>query len=112
MSAISIDEQIEVIHGTFLKYWINIKKEGISRMKRNHIHFSTGLPTDKSVISGIRPSVEVFFYINLKLALNEGLKFYRSLNNVVLSPGDENGFIRPKYFLKVCDKKGHILDKN
>ena len=37
--------------------------------------------------------------------IEDGLKFYRSENNVILSPGDENGFINPKYFLKVIDIK-------
>lgn len=109
---VSIDAQIQVIHGTFMKNWMKIKNVGISRMNRNHIHFSTGLPFDKSVTSGIRHSADVFIYINWKLAISEGLKFYRSINNVILSPGDENGFIGPKYFLKVSDKKGQVLDKN
>lgn len=112
LNPVAIDEQIDVIHGTFLKYWIKIKNEGISRMNRNHIHLATGLPYDKGVISGIRHSADVFIYINLKLAISEGLQFYRSINQVILTPGDENGFIRPKYFLKVCDEKGQLLAKN
>lgn len=81
-------------------------------MKRNHIHFSTALPSDKSVISGIRHDAQVFIYINLKLSILEGLQFYRSVNDVILSPGNENGFIIPKYFLKVCDNMGHMLNFN
>lgn len=80
-------------------------------MNRNHIHFSTGLPNDKTVISGVRYNTEVFIYINWRLAMSEGLQFYRSLNNVVLCPGDENGFIKPKYFLIVCDNKGQVLNR-
>jgi hypothetical protein len=33
----------------------------------------------------------------------DGIKFYRSENNVILSPGDSEGFIKPKYFVKVVD---------
>lgn len=110
LKSVSINEEIEFIHGTFLKNWDDIKKKGLSRMKRNHIHFATGLPKDKSVISGIRKSAEVFIYINLRLAIREGLQFFRSANNVILSSGDENGIILPKYFLKVCDKNGHSLN--
>lgn len=112
LKLISIDEQIEVIHGTFYKNWIKIKSEGLSRINRNHIHFSTGLPSDKTVISGVRHNAELFIFINWRVAMSEGLKFYRSVNNVILSPGDENGFIKPKYFLKVCDIKGQILTRN
>ncbi len=33
-----------IYHGTFLKYWELIKKAGLNRMGRNHIHFTPGLP--------------------------------------------------------------------
>ncbi|VEN42441.1 unnamed protein product [Callosobruchus maculatus] len=103
------DTDAVVIHGTYYKHWATIKSQGLSRMSRNHIHFATGLPNDKTVISGIRRSAEVFIYIDLTKALSDGIKFYKSLNNVILSPGDENGFIKPKYFLKVVDKQNRLL---
>lgn len=43
----------------------------------------------------------VFFF----LIIIDGLKFYRSANNVILCSGDENGFLKTKYFLKVVDVK-------
>nr|CAI5847457.1 unnamed protein product [Callosobruchus analis] len=103
------DTDTIVIHGTYYKHWEMIKTQGLSRMSRNHIHFATGLPNDTNVISGIRKSAEVFIYIDLKKALLDGIKFFRSQNNVILSPGDENGFINPKYFLKVVDKQNRLL---
>lgn len=36
-----------VIHGTYMKFWHLIKKEGLKRMARNHIHFAPGRPKDK-----------------------------------------------------------------
>ncbi|KAJ8973846.1 hypothetical protein NQ317_016400 [Molorchus minor] len=102
-------EGITVIHGTFYRNWTNIKQTGISRMKRNHIHFATDLPHNKSVTSGIRPNAEVFIYINLDLALKKGIQFYKSVNGVILSPGNKEGIIEPKYFLKVCDTNGKSL---
>lgn len=78
-------------------------------MNRNHIHFAKGLPADGSVISGMRTNCQVYIYINLELALAEGIKFYRSANEVLLSPGNEKGIILPKYFLKVLDFQEHFL---
>lgn len=109
LSIIDYHEDIDIIHGTYYRYWENIRKQGLSRMKRNHIHFALGLPNDKSVRSGMRKDTEVYIYINLKLAISDNLKFYRSVNNVILSPGDENGVILTKYFLKVVDKYSRIL---
>ncbi|KAJ8919269.1 hypothetical protein NQ315_003853 [Exocentrus adspersus] len=100
---------LEVIHGTRYTSWNTIKKEGLSRMKRNHIHFARGLPGDESVISGMRSSAEVFIYINLPLALSEGIKFFKSANGVILSPGNDMGIIEPRHFLKVCDVRGNLL---
>ncbi len=31
----------------------------------------------------------------------DGYKFYRSANNVILCPGNEEGFLPPKYFTEV-----------
>ncbi|ERL95563.1 hypothetical protein D910_12824, partial [Dendroctonus ponderosae] len=72
--------QFEVIHGTYFGKWAKIKREGLSRMSRNHIHFAKGLPCDKSVISGIRSNCQVFIYVNLKAALEAGIPFFLSSN--------------------------------
>lgn len=78
-------------------------------MRRNHIHFAKGLPTNDNVISGMRKDCQVYIYINLHLAIAEGLEFFMSVNEVVLSPGDEHGLIKPRYFLKVCSSNGQKL---
>ena len=57
----------------------------------------------------IRQNCEVAVYVNVKQAMRDGLKFYRSSNNVILCGGDQQGFIRPGYFLKAVDLKNHNL---
>lgn len=91
-------EAPEVIHGTYLKSWDIIKKQGLNKMGRNHIHFAAGEPGENGVISGMRSSCEVIIKLNMEKAIKGGLKFFRSANNVILSPGDADGFIRPCYF--------------
>lgn len=40
------------VHGTYKKNLESIVEHGLKRMKRLHVHFSCGLPTDGEVISG------------------------------------------------------------
>ncbi|XP_078350271.1 tRNA 2'-phosphotransferase 1-like isoform X3 [Oculina patagonica] len=79
--------------------------EGLSRMSRNHIHFAPGEPGEEGVISGMRSSCEILVFINLRKALGDGFKFYRSSNNVILCPGNEQGFLPPEYFERVVQTR-------
>lgn len=46
-------------------------------MTRCHIHFAIGERGDKSVISGMRNSVEIYIYIDLEKALKgNGYNYY------------------------------------
>ena len=58
-----------VIHGTYTKNWEGIKKNGLSRMKRNHIHFAKGLPKSADVISGMRQDCNLHIYVHLPTAM-------------------------------------------
>ncbi|PFX34899.1 tRNA 2'-phosphotransferase 1 [Stylophora pistillata] len=94
-----------VVHGTYSECWELIKSQGLSRMSRNHIHFATGEPGEEGVISGMRSSCQILVFINLKKALSDGFRFYLSANNVILCPGNEQGFLPPQYFEKVVQTK-------
>ncbi|XP_018305407.1 tRNA 2'-phosphotransferase 1 isoform X2 [Mycetomoellerius zeteki] len=98
----------DVIHGTYFKYWPNIRTEGLSRMKRNHIHFAKGL----NFVNGLRQNAELFIYVNFGKAKEDGLIFFESENGVVLCAGNSKGFIETKYFLKVITADGQTLNLN
>ncbi|KAM6160445.1 tRNA 2'-phosphotransferase 1 [Erethizon dorsatum] len=87
-----------LVHGTFWKHWPSILLKGLSCQERTHIHLAPGLPGDPGVISGMRPNCEVAVFINGPLALADGIPFFRSANGVILTPGDADGFLLPKYF--------------
>jgi len=63
------------------------------------------MPDGITVISGMRSSCQLAIYIDIKRAIKDGFKFYRSANGVILTPGDPDGFRSPKYFIKVIDLK-------
>lgn len=98
-----------IIHGTTRKAWEeHIRQEGLSRMKRNHIHFATGLPEKTGndegprPISGMRSTSEIYIYIDGKKCAGDGVPFYRSDNGVILTAGvNEKGILPTSYFDKV-----------
>lgn len=79
-------------------------------MSRNHIHFSKGLPedTDKDVISGMRNDAELLFYIDVVKSMEEGVEWWISDNGVVLTEGDKEGRVGPRYWKKVVGRKGGV----
>lgn len=94
-----------VVHGTYANLLPAIKKSGLSRMQRNHIHMAKGLPGDSGVISGMRKSTNVLIYVDLAAALADGIPFFESANGVILSPGlGDSGFIPPKYFAQIVKR--------
>jgi len=104
-----------VIHGTTKSALTSILKRGLFRMNRNHIHLAAGMPGQ--VISGARANCNVFIEVNMPLAMQEGIKFYVSDNNVVLTSG-VSGFLHPKYFKNLIidgvhkepNYNSHLLD--
>jgi len=96
------------IHGTYKEPWNSIKKTGLNKMGRNHIHMSIGYPGDGQVISGMRKTCDVYIELDLEKAIQEGVPFYVSKNKVVLSPGI-NGVIPTKYFKKVFIRTGDTM---
>lgn len=94
------------IHGTqFGKgsaTWNSIKLNGLSRMERQHIHFVPFIdPKHPKIISGMKKQSNIFIYVDVAKALANNIKFYLSDNNVILTSGDSNGFLRPEFFKKV-----------
>ncbi|XP_054800231.1 uncharacterized protein LOC129304558 [Prosopis cineraria] len=94
-------EEIPVcVHGTYRRNLNSILESGLKRMKRLHVHFSCGLPTDGEVISGMRRDVNVLIFLDVRKALDEGMKLYISENKVILTEGFE-GVVPVKYFEKI-----------
>ena len=120
LEPITLDSELPttVVHGTTHRAWPHILSSGgLKKMTRNHVHFASGLPSGfeplegvndtqseaqkEPVISGMRNSSSVLVFVDLKKALEGGLKFWKSANGVILSEGDENGVVPVAYFGRV-----------
>ncbi|XP_073309608.1 uncharacterized protein [Primulina huaijiensis] len=94
-------EEIPVcVHGTYRRNLQSILEQGLKRMKRLHVHFSCGLPTDGEVISGMRRDINMLIFLDVRKAMEEGMKLYISDNRVILTEGF-GGVVPMKYFLKI-----------
>lgn len=94
------------VHGTYKRCVESIQRNGLLAgggvSDRNHVHFAPFEPHDGRVISGMRYNCEVAVYIDLPAALREGVPFFKSANEVILSPGI-NGAVPAKYISRVKD---------
>mmetsp|Transcript_21724 Transcript_21724/g.47359 ORF Transcript_21724/g.47359 Transcript_21724/m.47359 type:complete len:268 (-) Transcript_21724:1489-2292(-) len=107
-----LEQMDTIVHGTYRGAWENhIKNEGLSRMKRNHIHFASGLPDgDKKIISGMRSTCQIHIYIDGKKCAEDAVSFFRSDNGVILTAGVSDGILPLQYVSKVVDvATGKIL---
>ncbi|KAF2657040.1 hypothetical protein K491DRAFT_691407 [Lophiostoma macrostomum CBS 122681] len=125
-----------VIHGTDDPAWrLILKSGGLRRMGRNHMHFAAGLPagfkafvtpsavesanTESAqkekekeappVISGMRKSSTVLIYVDIDAALESGIKFWLSENGVVLSEGNDEGFLPYEFFKRVEHRREGVV---
>ncbi|XP_072251680.1 tRNA 2'-phosphotransferase 1 isoform X1 [Leuresthes tenuis] len=96
----SPDCPAEAVHGSYLHNWSSIQQQGLSRMKRTHIHLASGLPGEDGVISGMRKNCDLAVFIDVPKALADGIEFFWSENGVLLTAGDAEGKILPKYFIR------------
>ncbi|GAU38604.1 hypothetical protein TSUD_266430, partial [Trifolium subterraneum] len=97
---LSAEEFPVCVHGTYRRNLDSILTSGLKRMKRLHVHFSCGLPSDGEVISGMRRDVNVLIFLDVRKALEEGMKLYISDNKVILTEGFD-GVVPSKYFQKI-----------
>ncbi|KAI5369520.1 Putative phosphotransferase KptA/Tpt1, RNA 2'-phosphotransferase domain-containing protein [Septoria linicola] len=110
------------IHGTTHAAYVGIiASGGLKPMGRNHVHLASGLPAgfqsiveddDKTsaeappVISGMRKSSTVLIFLDLRKAMDAGIKFWLSDNGVILSEGNEEGLLPLSLFKRVEDRTG------
>ncbi|TWW55694.1 tRNA 2'-phosphotransferase 1 [Takifugu flavidus] len=101
----SPDCPAEAVHGSYLRNWSSIKQQGLSCMNRTHIHLAPGLPGEDGVISGMRKDCDLAVYVDILKALADGIEFFWSENGVLLTTGNAEGMLLPKYFCRALRLK-------
>ena len=97
-----------IVHRTFPKNIKGILQYGLNRQGRNHIHF-----TNQDALSRTKQKkgADIAIIVNVPKAKLDGLKFYKTANGVIVSPGNDDGIISPRYFTKVQNTKiGELID--
>ena len=84
---------VVLYHGTAFKNVESIKKEGIKKMERQHVHLSADLETAKNVATR-HSSKYVILEIDTEAMLKENYKFYLSENKVWLTDFVPSKFIK------------------
>ncbi|KAG7194274.1 uncharacterized protein KQ657_005001 [Scheffersomyces spartinae] len=76
---------------------------GLSKMKRNHIHFKEA---GNNSVAGVKEYSNTVIYVDVQKAMSDGIEFYRSKNDVILSKGvGETGILPTEYFTRIIDLK-------
>ena len=60
--------------------------------------------TPKLTVELLVPFISMLGIVS-QMCVADGIKFFKSANGVILTPGDEQGFLKPKYFKKIVDAK-------
>lgn len=93
-------------YGTYWKAWETIRNNGLKRTKqKKYINLQPGhLSGDGSKLTDLvkkfKNNCEVLVYIDLARAISEGIKFFKTGSGMVVTTGDHNQKIPPRYFLK------------
>ena len=94
-----------VLHGTYYAFWPAIVEAGGLRpMGRNHVHCSRGTP-EEGVVSGMRKDAELLIEVDVERSIREdGLKWWMSENEVILTEGGEGGLVSSRFFKQVVGR--------
>ena len=91
------------IHETFTEDIKSIMENGITKMNdEDYIRFESSMNSKSAIHEGY-PKPDILLYIDMEKALQDGVKFYVSKNGVILTKGNQEGILEPKYIKHVVE---------
>ena len=85
-----------LIHGTEERFLASIEGQGLLKMSRTHVHCIACDPNalqTTQIISGFKKQSNVIVVVNMQQTMQDGMKWFRAKNGVVLTEGP----VAPKY---------------
>ena len=109
---------VKCLHGTKNEHVMSIMQKGLipggqgkwsQSQPRSHIHFTPyddfgkqkknrAADLKNNICHGLREKYEAGILINMRKAMREGIKFFRSDNGAILTRGGQQGVLHPRYF--------------
>jgi 2'-phosphotransferase len=106
----NIPTDLIVYHITYTSCIDNIiSSEGLNKMKRNHIYMYKDI---KNIKNGSRKIHDVIITVDIIKAMMEGIVFYISSSNVVVTKGDKFGYLSKEYFVDIEYLKPSLSSSN
>ena len=105
----SLEADMDVIHGTSLKAWKRIAKEGlVPGSGSKYMFFTPEEPEEPGIIAGLAKPAQVYIYLDCEKAQADGIKFSKAADGTLCTVG-KKGAIKTKYFSQVVSVKSQEL---
>lgn len=97
-------------HGTYTELRDKIVSGGLKRISREMIHCSATADFTDEVTSGIRQTCTMLVFIDVRKAMEAGMEFWISDNDVILTEGFD-GAVPPEFFSEIKIREvAHVGD--
>ena len=82
-------------------------------LNNNQCKSTNGKAAESTIISGMRTNASLLIWVSVRKSLVQGgLKWWRSANGVVLTEGDEKGFVATEWIERVVRRRdGQVIWK-
>lgn len=85
------------------------EEQGLSRMNRQHVHLAPALQ-DHQILPRPNSTLLIFLDLDKMLTADPPIPVYAAANGVLLSPGNEAGFVPKEFWRKaVHEEKGERI---
>ena len=103
------DLPVMCVHGTFLRHQPSIERNGLlpggygeqlrhGDLPKVHIHMGVVQQRNAGANDAVlRRGSTLVVYVDIRKAMKDGIKFYRTDGGAIITRGNRNGVLKPKY---------------